>query len=929
MAFHIACPFTCRKICFCILGTPAVLQSLEAKQSLLQNAKALENLLTNPRVYGGETTVDVLVPRLSKESKKRKQKTVGPQVEAESGEDAFLGSSKKGVIRKKVTVSSVLQDASAKAELVAAGQLAEAEAVLKSRTKNGKGGAEGIGGLLGSVTHVANDVSSRDDYLHTLLPQVVCGLCTSVETVDTEREKRMLHCRSCSKRYHRKCLKLWAEHRDLFNWANWECGSCRSCVVCKRTGEPNKLMFCKRCDDALHIYCQQPPLKHVPKGPYLCPRHTHCHSCGSNVPGSGVSSRWFMSFTTCDACGRLFMKDKYCPVCLKVYRDSEATPMVCCDSCEHWVHCQCDGISDEKFNQFQTDDNLRYKCAACRGDCHKVRNVDDAVSVLWTRRDEADAQQRAELRAAAGLPSKEEMLTLCPSSDDEKKPHTVDQVPVGLKRSGKLKKKVKKKDVKQSIAEIDSREGVRKPTLKIVPPNPDTAGEMYKMPRIIIKASRSGRTKTARELVEDGFEPAEDTEGSNLNEILKGPADVLARDQTAKKVKEINHHSDREARNDKRLGSGMVVDVQPVTSEIDTRTPKTKKLKVVDNGASEAAVAHTWIRGLVRSKNRKAGIRGGVKHPGVILDNNAAASADSAEVSTSSADVDQLQDGTIPDILYAKNPRNDGNSFVDNTPKDMFPLQSWGGHGTSDNARRRRMPSSKFRDMEVSTWLPSKGIPGSVKGDGDVLSEAVPMEILHQKDNGGGSRQGVSDFRTEGKVKFSVTQQRGNASNFMAAADDSSGAPKKKMKVVEIGDRGGHDDDAEGSRPKVALRLKIRNKQGGKTVTDGAVRGHINDEEETSTVKGHRSKRKRPGATESGGKEDVGLSTDIRILQRLGADAVSKRVEVFWPMDNQWYKGTVIRVFPQQAQFSLRYDDGEEETLDFGKERVRLLSSRE
>ena len=31
--------------------------------------------------------------------------------------------------------------------------------------------------------------------------------------------------------------------------------------VCRRTGDPNKLMYCKRCDGAYHCYCQQPPHK--------------------------------------------------------------------------------------------------------------------------------------------------------------------------------------------------------------------------------------------------------------------------------------------------------------------------------------------------------------------------------------------------------------------------------------------------------------------------------------------------------------------------------------------------------------------------------------------------------------------------------------------------------------------------------------------
>jgi hypothetical protein len=31
--------------------------------------------------------------------------------------------------------------------------------------------------------------------------------------------------------------------------------------VCRRPGDPNKLMFCKRCDGAYHCYCQQPSHK--------------------------------------------------------------------------------------------------------------------------------------------------------------------------------------------------------------------------------------------------------------------------------------------------------------------------------------------------------------------------------------------------------------------------------------------------------------------------------------------------------------------------------------------------------------------------------------------------------------------------------------------------------------------------------------------
>jgi hypothetical protein len=250
--------------------------------------------------------------------------------------------------------------------------------------------------------------------------KVMCHLCCFGENEGSTKAAKMLPCKLCNKRYHRNCLKSWGEHRDLFHWSSWVCPSCRSCEVCRRPGDPNKLMFCKRCDGAYHCYCQQPSHKNVTHGPYLCPKHTRCHSCGSGVPGSGHSTRWFLGYTCCDACGRLFVKGNYCPICLKVYRDSEVIPMVCCDVCEKWVHIECDGISEEKYQQFQADQNLQYTCAACRGECSQIRDTEDAIRELWKRRDVVDQELMVSLRAAAALPSLEDVSPSYPNSDEDK-----------------------------------------------------------------------------------------------------------------------------------------------------------------------------------------------------------------------------------------------------------------------------------------------------------------------------------------------------------------------------------------------------------------------------------------------------------------------------------------------------------------------------
>lgn len=83
-------------------------------------------------------------------------------------------------------------------------------------------------------------------------------------------------------------------------------------------------------------------------------------------------SRWFLAYSLCDACGRLFVKHKFCPVCLKVYRDTEPSPMVCCDSCQKWVHIACDDISEDMYEKFQSEHSMAYSCAACRGTVYKV-----------------------------------------------------------------------------------------------------------------------------------------------------------------------------------------------------------------------------------------------------------------------------------------------------------------------------------------------------------------------------------------------------------------------------------------------------------------------------------------------------------------------------------------------------------------------------
>ncbi|KAI3742910.1 hypothetical protein L1987_60608 [Smallanthus sonchifolius] len=387
MAFHVACPITCRRICYCSLGFPPELQNDDAKNEFLAEIARLKAFLDDPWLIKDEKkTVQVLVPKVTVAPQPPVPVTASLVSDGGAAEEMLSAQNKRAVMQKKAAAALVAEDYARRFE--------SGEAV--NITKD-------AGGEEQAVSHA----------------KVMCRLCFSGGNERSGKARKMLSCKSCNKKYHRSCLNAWAHDRDLFHWSSWTCPSCRVCEVCRRTGDPNKLMFCKRCDGAYHCYCQHPPHKNVSRGPYLCPKHTSCHSCASTVPGNGSSLRWFLGYTCCDACGRLFVKGNYCPVCLKVYRDSESTPMVCCDICQRWVHCHCDGISDEKYLQFQVNNHLQYRCASCRGECYQVRDLEDAVQELWRRRDKADQDLIASLRAAAGLPTQEEIFAITPYSDDE------------------------------------------------------------------------------------------------------------------------------------------------------------------------------------------------------------------------------------------------------------------------------------------------------------------------------------------------------------------------------------------------------------------------------------------------------------------------------------------------------------------------------
>lgn len=865
MAFHVACPITCRRICFCSLGFP---NGGKGKDEFLAEVAKLEEFIKDPRLLRvrESTTVQVAVPKVVTPPPPPQAPVT--DVDGGDAEELLSAQTKRAAMQRKAAAASLVAEDYAR----------------RMET--------------GDVEGVVKDIGGEEQGLSNV--KVMCRLCFNGESEGSEKARKMLSCKSCSKKYHRSCLKAWAQNRDLFHWSSWTCPSCRICEVCRRTGDPNKFMFCKRCDGAYHCYCQQPPHKNVSNGPYLCPKHTKCHSCGSNVPGNGLSVRWFLGYTCCDACGRLFVKGNYCPVCLKVYRDSEATPMVCCDICQRWVHCQCDGISDEKYLQFQVDNNLQYKCATCRGECYQIRDLEDAVQELWRRRDSFDQDLIANLRAAAGLPTQEEIFSISPFSDDEENSPIVSKNEYGRTLKFSLKglvdkspKKSKDYGKKSSNKKYSKKKGYQK--------------------SIVSKTEAQHNFDGLSDAQSMGYSTG-DNKDEDMHPHRSGGLDIYpypVAGSLTEGVGSINH--------------AVVVkhkSIEEVTASNENRTLRTVQLKSnipqgVDNMDTGKHVSKSKS-----TTGPKLVIHLGARNRNLTSSPRSDASSCQKEqdltTSNGSEDVGQqrLSDRYLDrhDTAVAL---DDGKGYKMDYP-DQVKGPKFRGRGTN-------LIKIKKVNPDVSDLNPKFG--------GGKLSDGYGT-VSPVKTRGSLGKQSTEwSIPTVGTVS-EVPDQREKVSSLKYAE-------ARPDVYSDVNDDNNHPPSVSHSLPKdpkPLLKLKFKNPF-NENPSSWAPHG----EDEKSSVKGQRSKRKRPsplrektlakeedGASE--GYEDNSMDGIMEanwILQKLGKDAMGKRVEVHQPSNNSWHKGTVTEVCEETSILAVALDDGRAKTLDLGKQGVRFDSQKQ
>ena len=59
------------------------------------------------------------------------------------------------------------------------------------------------------------------------------------------------------------------------------------------------------------------------------------------------------------------------------------------------------------------------------------------------------------------------------------------------------------------------------------------------------------------------------------------------------------------------------------------------------------------------------------------------------------------------------------------------------------------------------------------------------------------------------------------------------------------------------------------------------------------------------------------------------AEVVGRRLRVYWPLDDAWYEGRVDAYDAGSRKHRVKYDDGEEEQVDLGKERFEWAATGE
>ena len=211
------------------------------------------------------------------------------------------------------------------------------------------------------------------------------------------------------------------DRRHRFTQAPWFCNKCVKCSYCENlgpditTGAKKELVrelkerfaSCRHCGKITCLACYNSESSSSNNSiqidrfsalkNYSCPGCLQCINCGliarfpkaenrrKSAGNSLMCTRQnvilYDDLTLCRPCYLSNQICATCPRCKQIYHslsdhydfgeavfnsDFSLCPMISCDLCGSWTHCQCEGINEEEYERLGSDKNAKFICLKCK-----------------------------------------------------------------------------------------------------------------------------------------------------------------------------------------------------------------------------------------------------------------------------------------------------------------------------------------------------------------------------------------------------------------------------------------------------------------------------------------------------------------------------------------------------------------------------------
>ena len=200
----------------------------------------------------------------------------------------------------------------------------------------------------------------------SLFSQVECAEC-SYHIYNCE----YYLCYNCGKVYHAKCLDK-EKKENIIIAEKFSCDDieCRPCCLCYSNDplDNNNKYICINCHKAFHIKCLYKDIRNIygsiNKESFKCENCIYCVQCGVNaftINKFSKDNKFNYLNTMCIDCERKRNKKEFCPLCDKLWIESEKINLIECNKCKYSYHKFCDRILDGGI--FKKN---KYYCPICR-----------------------------------------------------------------------------------------------------------------------------------------------------------------------------------------------------------------------------------------------------------------------------------------------------------------------------------------------------------------------------------------------------------------------------------------------------------------------------------------------------------------------------------------------------------------------------------